>query len=363
MSPLSPGEDDARAAIGADHFESVATHLTTTVASHLPFEALVAYKTKLKHYFSRRPWTAHDEAALSKLVAPYVPEGSWHYEPTPGLAIEHGTVDGVYALAASGDAEMELDPFDRVFSGPVSPEPTPHPRKVRFIFGGPQAPGAWYLQGEPAADPRAQALLADPQVSDVMIAGDFVTIGLGPGASWRDRLDDMVERVTELFAEGADRAADIRTRDELLHDAAGTTSERTELHLLDPDRPDHRSVLQRALTATDYKKRRTAVAVLAQSADVAVRDEAIRRGYEDTHLSVRRTAIDEAREDRDRGLLEGALHDRDPWTRWRAVRNLSDLGIAESTDDVGALEADENFQVRFEVARALKMPPPNEEQQ
>ena len=89
--------------------------------------------------------------------------------------------------------------FDRVFAGPVVPEPTPHPRKVRFVTGGEPAPGCGTAAAIPTPpdDARVAALFEDADISDVMVAGDFVTIGLVAGASWEDKLDTVLDRVIE----------------------------------------------------------------------------------------------------------------------------------------------------------------------
>ena len=55
-----------------------------------------------------------------------------------------------------------------------------------------------------------------------------------------------------------------------------------------------------------------------------------------------------------RGLLEQALSDEDDWIRWKAVKGLSELGLAGSSQAVAALTDDPDFQVRFEVAAALR---------
>ncbi len=355
MTVPESDEDRSRAEIGANHFPQVAAHLTETVAQILPFEALVPFKTRLKEYFSQRPWDEADAAALSAVVAPHLTTGWWEYAVTPELAVHHGIIDDGYRLVAVGspDQAPAEDPFDRVFEGPVRPEPTPHPRKVRFIFGGEPGPGVWHRSGEPTDDSRAADLLTDEEISDVMIAGDFVTVGLRPGARWADRLDDVLGRVTTLFAGTKPVQATPITRDELL-EVAATGGGRHDLHLLDPDDAPSRRRLLEALTSEDHRARRIAVAVLAESADGVIRDRALRTGYRDDKLSVRRTAIDETRDGEQRDLLVEALADRDAWTRWRALRNLSEIGIGDDRTVVAGLEDDPDFQVRFEAAKVLR---------
>jgi HEAT repeat protein len=57
-----------------------------------------------------------------------------------------------------------------------------------------------------------------------------------------------------------------------------------------------------------------------------------------------------------RPLLERALLDPDPWTRWKALRGLVELGIDTSRDAVIQLATDTDFRVRLEAARALRRP-------
>ncbi len=48
----------------------------------------------------------------------------------------------VSRLWAGGAGTVAPSIFDRVFDGPVVPEATPHPRKVKFTTGGTAAPGS-----------------------------------------------------------------------------------------------------------------------------------------------------------------------------------------------------------------------------
>jgi len=349
-------ESSARLEIGKDAFPAASEHLTETVATHLPFHVLVPYKNLLKRYFSAAPWDAGDEQNLRELVSPHLDEGRWEVEVASGLWLDHGVApDGYFMRAHGGAAATGQDEslFAKAFSGPVVPEATPHPQKVKFSYGGAPAPGLWYQQGEPVSDPRAAALLADPGVTDVMVAGDFVTVGLAPGRSWRDHLDGYLDLVTEVFAGAGEISPPAITRDQMLQAAGPQRGSSPDLHLADPDAAEGRAMLLSALGDADHRRRRIAVAILAESADVEVRDSALRRGFSDERLSVRRTAVDEARTASLRDLLEAALHEADPWIRWRAVRNLAEIGLGASRPAVAALAADADFQVRFEVARVL----------
>jgi hypothetical protein len=268
----------------------------------------------------------------------------------------HGIVDGgTYVIRVEGGPTPTDTVFDRVFAGPVIPEPTPHPRKVKFTVGGEPAPGVWFRRGEQPDDERVVSLMLDDDITDVMVAGDFVTVGLAGRASWEVRLDSILDRVTELFWAGASTHEPARTRDELL-DEAGRLSvaevRPEDLHLMDPDRSEHRALLIAALDADDPRHRRAAVATLALSGDAAVAKAAIVTGYREDSRAVRRTAVDAAADlesEAFRPLFEEAIFDRDPWIRWRAVRAIGDIGVNSSEDMFVLATADEDFQVRFEA--------------
>lgn len=349
--------DEARRRIAAAELVGVASnHLTEDLYRELEFSDLVAIKNLLKRFFSAQPWSEDDAARLDTLLARNVaePTGWFEHDLGSGLRLMHGFDDGTYQLWATGGAGGEASIFDRVFSGPVQPEATPNPRHVRFVVGGSPAPGVWYRPGDDIDDSRVGELLDDPDVTDVLVAGDFVAVGLRRASMWKDRLDEMVAVVERLFW-SPDRATATHegpTRDELV---AGQTS--GALHLLNPDDPASRTQLESALESTDPRRRRMAVATLAQSADAGYAVDTLVTAYRDSSRIVRRTAIDAAvdLESEDvRLLLESALDDEDDWIRWKAVKGLSDIGLSTSTGAVSALADDPDFQVRFEVAAALR---------
>ena len=360
----SPSDFDAtRAAIASRELIATASgYLTAEVAVHLPFEDLGTFKDLLRQFFSSAPWADERDAALSAVVAPHVPEGSWEHDLGGGITLAHGIQDGAYRLRVSGATGDTVSLFDRAFDGPVTPEATPHPRKVKFTFGGDPAPGSWHRRRDPDPpdDERGRRLLAEPDVTDVMLAGDFVTVGLAGTASWEQRLEPVLALVTELFA--ADTRPGIRperTREELLQEAGRAHVERKpeELHLLNPNDPVHQRVLQAALEDTDARVRRIAVALLSESTDVALRRSVLDRGYADPARTVRRTTVDAAADTGDeelRDFLEAALQAEDSWVRWRAVRALGDLGADASRSAIEARADDEEFRVRFEVERVLR---------
>jgi hypothetical protein len=352
---------DARAAVAELELIGVASdHLTGTVAMHLPFEAIVAFKNSLKRYFSHAPWTEEDAQRLSDIVAPHLKSGWWAYDLGNGLTLEHGVDGGRYRIRVIGEVDRGGSVFGRAFSGPVRPEQTPHPRKVKFHVGGSPAPGMWYRRGEEIDDDRVAAMLTDDEVSDVMVAGDFVTIGLRPSASWEDRLEDILERVTELFWTGEGSAAPARTREQLLEEAGrGHTAplRAEDLHLMNPDDEGHRDILVEALGADDSRRRRAAVVTLALSGDADVARAAIVTGYRDPTRMVRRAAVDAAAdlEDADfRPLFEEAAFDADAWVRWRAVKAIGALGPGPSEETLILAAVDEDFRVRFEAASILE---------
>ncbi len=321
----------------------------------LEFHQLVAFKNYLKRFFSAQPWTDEDATGLADLVGDG--EGWWEHQLGP-FTMAHGWEAGRYRLTVTGTpTEDGRGLFDRVFSGPVIPEPTPHPRKVKFTTGGTPAPGVWYLHGDTPDDPRAAALLEEPGVTDVMVAGHFVTVGLDRTASWEQRLDGMIERITELFWTGAPNEGGTDfSRDEMIAEA-GTGLTVDELHLMDPDDPSSRQRLLEALIADDPRLRRVAVAVAAESTDSEFAAETLRAAYSDRSKVVRRTAIDAAGDRADdslRPLFEKAATDPDPWTRWRSLRALRTIGAEPSRATVEALTGDPDFQVRFEAEAARR---------
>lgn len=351
--------DDSRAAVSAQGLVGVVSeHLTAEVAIHLPFETLGAFKTALKRFFSNAPWADEDATGLSDLVTPHLDTGWWEHDLGEGLTLRHGIREGRYLIEVTGAAGNSASIFDRAFAGPVIPEQTPHPRKVMFHVGGDPAPGVWHRRGEEVDDPRAATLLEDPEVTDVMVAGDFVTIGLTAGASWESRLEDLLATVTGLFWTGKATTPPARTRDELLDEAGHLKSSRPEhLHLMDPDSPEQRETLIEALGSTDPRTRRAAVVTLALSGEQPVAQAAVVTGFADRSLMVRRAAVDAAADLEDeafRPLFEGALFDSDPWIRWRAVRAIGVIGVDPSVEDLVLAAVDEDFRVRFEAAATLQ---------
>jgi hypothetical protein len=352
--------DATRAAIAArDLIATASAYLTGEVAVHLEFEDLGPFKTLLKRYFSSEPWTDLDADELDGLVGSRLGDGWWEHDLGGGITLAHGRREGRYRLWVGGVSDPTVSIFDRAFDGPVIPETTPHPRKVRFAIGGDPAPGVWYRRSDPdpPGDERVKRLFAEPDVTDVMVAGDFVTVGIS--GSWERRLEPILALVTELFAAADSVAPPDRTREELIREAShlAVTARADDLHLLDPDDVGHRERLEQAASSQDARVRRVAVVVLAEASDPTVARTAVSAGYADGSRLVRRTAIDAAadREDEDlRDVFEQALTDADAWIRWRAVRALGELSVSVSREGIASLADDPEFRVRFEVARVLR---------
>lgn len=349
--------DDARRSIAAsDLVADASNHLTEDLYHSLEFSDLVAVKNLLKRFFSAQPWGDDDADRLAMLITRNVEEtnGWFEHDLGAGMTLLHGFDAGVYRLWATGTSESPASVFDRVFAGPVQPEATPNPRHVRFVLGGTPAPGVWYRPGDDIPDGRVETLLADEDVTDVLVAGDFVAIGLRRPTMWEARLDDLLDTVTELFW-SEDRkfgTVDGPTRDELVSGGTGRA-----LHLLNPDDPASRVTLEEALTDDDPRRRRMAAATLAQSADESYAVAVLERTFADPSRIVRRTVVDAAVDLESPGvrrLLEDALGDEDDWIRWKAVKGLSEIGLESSAAAVARLRDDPDFQVRFEVESALR---------
>lgn len=363
MDALPNDLDATRRTVAAgDLVATASAYLTTDVALDLPFESLVPFKALLRKFFSSDSWLQADADELSDVVTPHLPAGWWEHDLGAGISLAYGIRNGRFELWVGGATGDAPSIFDRVFDGPVVPGATPHPRKVKFTTGGDPAPGVWYRRndtGKPV-DPRVERLFAEPDVTDVMVAGDFVTVGLKARASWEKRLEPLLALVTELFADpGAAHNRSERTREELMQEAgrAVAPGRPEELHLLDPDEADDRARLTGALDSEDPRVRRIAVAVLLEASDDDVRSRVVARGMADPSRLVRRTAVDAAADTDDarfRSLFEASLTDDDSWIRWKAVRSLGDLGLGESRPQVESLTEDPDFQVRFEVAKVVR---------
>lgn len=360
MESSRPSEPRTALASGGGTAEAVA-HLTGDLFARLSFEHLGPVKTHLKRYFSDQSWTDEDAARLSEEVMAGIeePQGWWEHELSGGFRLLHGFQDGAYRLEVQGGTQAGPSLFDRAFSGPVRPEATPNPRHVLFHIGGPLLESRWYGRADEPGDPRVRRLFQEEQVADVLVAGSFVTVGLRRAAEWEEHLERILALVTELFwppAEGSEGPqGGIPTRAQLVE--GGRRSMVEELHLLNPDEPEHRRRLEEGLEQPDARVRRVAAAVLAQAEDRELARGVLRRAASDRSRVVRRTVLDAAVDAEDaelRDLFEAALADEDAWIRWKAIRGLEAIGMGESREAVKDLLDDPDFQVRFEVAAALR---------
>ncbi len=351
-----------RAIVAHELVATAAAYLTSDIALALPFDSLVPFKALLRQFFSPAPWTAHEANELSNVVAPHLNAGWWEHDLGRGITLAYGMMSNGFELWAGGAGTAAPSIFERVFDGPVVPEATPHPRKVKFMTGGVPAPGNWYRRNDSSrpADPRVRRLFAEPDVTDVMVAGDFITLGISARSSWEKRLEPLLALVVELFADPfAPHQHATRTREELMHEAGHIAPTRRPevLHLLDPDDPDDQTRLEEAMAAEDPRIRRIAVAVLLEASSANVRHRVVTTGLADPSRLVRRTAVDAAADtgdERFRPLFEEALTDEDAWIRWKAVRSLGELGLLAGRSEIEFMTDDPDFQVRFEVAKVLR---------
>lgn len=132
-----------------------------------------------------------------------------------------------------------------------------------------------------------------------------------------------------------------------------------DLSALRADRPEDLERILAATRAADPAHRQVAAALLADAAP-EVSALAWEHLLGDPSRVVRRSVVDAiastAREQL-RPLLEAALTDSDPWTRWKAVRGIGILGVEPSRTAIHACAADPDFRVRLEATRLLMNDP------
>ncbi len=347
--------DRARAAIADAGITGEAVNLLSADAyGGVSFEDLASLKGLLKVFFSHEPWTATHEKRLAELLGDV--GGVWTHTLSNGATVEHGMIDGRYRLRVTGGEEQSPGSlFNRLFSGPIIPEATPNPRHIRFPLGGRPGPSRFYRRGEAIDDDRVTELLTDPAVSDVLVAPDFVAIGLDRADRWEDRIDEVLASVTRLFGVRPPVTDSTSpTRDELV---AGGGRPRhpsgvVDLHLLDPDSDAGRKQLVQASRSTDPRRRRLAVATIGNTGDDQFLQSTLVRVWDDPSRIVRRTAVDVAVDTAQswiRPLLERGLTDPDAWIRWKSLRGLVDIGSEPSLGLIEPLRDDADFRVRLEA--------------
>jgi hypothetical protein len=364
-----PTRDHVRSAIAARGLTPAAvTHLTRDALGSIDFAALAPVKKLLKRFFSEESWGAADDDALADLVGPG--RGWWHYDLDDFLALEFGWRAGRFRLDA-----LTRDERSQSFTGPVTPEATPNPRTIRFITPPiHDSASRWYQSAEDVDDPRVARLFAEfDDVANVLVGPTFVAVGLRHPDRWEHLLDAMLHTITSEFASDADLdAADVvdtldpvtdSLRDEAaprppadsVRDGGALGRAWRELGSLQLSEPADVERLLSAVSATDAATRQVAARRLIE-ADAAVAGVAWEQLLGDPSRAVRRATVDamtDAGRAALRPLLERALADSDAWTRWKALRGLSELGIEASRSFVAPLADDPDFRVRLEASAAL----------
>ncbi len=357
-------------------------HLTEDALGELPFEALGPTKALLKRFFSSEPWTDAEDQALAEAVGPGA--GWWSHPLDEDLVLEFGWSDGRFRLEVTAPAglrspadppsdppsEPPPDPVAATFSGPVTPEATPNPRTVMFRTGdvheGQSRP---FTRRDHGGDARVSRLFQQfPDVSDVLVATDFVAVSLRRPDRWEALLAPVLQVVAEEFAgDHADAGAgDLPTAGGRPAVANHVSEPRPhegrlqqawrELGSLRPGRgPDLERVRAAAMDAE--APRRQVAASLLREADPGAAKAEWERLLRDRSRLVRRATVDAivdvAREEL-RPLLETALTDGDAWVRWKALRGLAELGVGPSRHLVNPLATDPDFRVRLEARAAVR---------
>jgi hypothetical protein len=360
---LGPDLDAARARVVQRGLTAEAVGQLLQVVSGLSLEELGTVKGLLKRFFSKEPWTAADDEALADAVS--TDAGAGRQELEPGLALVWGSVDGRFRLRVESGTGLEA-----TFDGVVVPEATPSPRTIRFatppLHSG---PGRTYASADAAVeDPRVARLFADfEQVTNVLVGPDFVAVTVAGPDLWEELLVSVLRAVTDEFAtdEGGEQAAHEPAAPMTITLSAGAgDAEReprrlerawAELGALRGDQPEHLDRIVEAARDPEPARRQVAAALLADApAGVAARTW--ERLLGDASRVVRRSTVDAvagANREEARPLLERALGDADPWTRWKALHGIAELGVGTSRAAVMACSDDPDFRVRLEVARML----------
>ena len=357
--------DEARQEIAARGLTPAAvTHLTRDALGNIDFAALGPVKQHLKRFFSDQPWTADCDDGLAQLVGPGA--GWWRHELDDDFELAFGWRDGTFRI----DVAPRRRPGE-TFAGPVVPEATPNPRTIRFVTPPiHDGPSRWYESAADADDPRVARLFAEfTDIVNVLVGPTFVAVGLRRPDRWEQLLDPVLRVITADFASGAsDQApaaepgADPNGGAERApgeHARDGDRALERAWKELGPLRPGEPGDLDRILGAVSSSKaaeRQVAARVLADAEpDIAEREWTRLLG--DSSRSVRRATVDamvDAERPALRALFERALGDDDAWTRWKALRGLTELGISASRAVVAPLTEDPDFRVRLEAAGALR---------
>ncbi len=363
MISLGPELDAARARVVERGLTVDAAGQLLQVVSGLSLDELGTVKQLLKRFFSEQPWTAADDDALADAVA--TDPGAGRHELEPGLTLVWGFDEGRFRLRVESAPDLGA-----TFDGAVVPEATPSPRTIRFatppLHSGPARP---YDSADAAgADRRVARLFRDfDQVTNVLVAPDFVAVTLSRPDLWETLLAPVLRVVTEEFAadeDGASPDPEPEAPMTLTLSAGSDDAEReprrlerawAELGALRADQPEHLERVLDAARDAEPARRQVAAALLADApAETAAR--AWERLLGDPSRLVRRSTVDAiagAARAELRPLLERALHDSDAWTRWKALHGIAELGAGSSRAAVEARTTDTDFRVRLEAARIL----------
>ena len=357
MTSLGPELDAGRRQVVEHGVVPQAISELNAVVSGLSLDALGPVKQLLKRFFSEQPWTSADDDALADAIGPG--QGDVVRELEPGLAMRWSWPGGRFLLRIESE-----DDLGELFDGPVVPEATPSPRSVRFatppIHSG---PSRVFADADAAADDvRVARLFREfDDVTNVLVGPQFVAVTIARPDRWEAILAPMLRAVTEEFAGGS--AADVPEERGPSGAMAHAESDREPRRVerawaeltADAGSPRHFERVVAAAHDDDVARRQVAAALLADAPiETAVHEW--RLLLDDSSRLVRRTTVDAiAGVEREelRPLLEHALDDSDPWTRWKALHGIAALGLSSSRPTVEARAADPDFRVRLEAARAL----------
>jgi hypothetical protein len=362
--------DAARHEVAARGLTPIAvTHLSRDALGSIDLANLGPVKQLLKRFFSAEAWTSDDDDALAELVG--AGTGWWRHELDDDFRLEFGWREGAFRMKLP---ERALG--GEMFAGPVVPEATPNPRTIRFVTPPiHDGPSRWYASAAEADDERVARVFAEfDDVDNVLVGPDFVAVGLHRPDRWEQLLEGMLRVVTTEFAstavapepehpgtaEAESSGALPPPRAESDSDGGGRALEQAwkKLGTLRAAEPGDLDRILTAVLSTNRATRQVAARLVAD-ADAGVAEDAWSRLLDDPSRSVRRAAVDamvDAERPELRALLERALRDADPWTRWKALRGIVDLGVEPSRAAVVPLVDDPDFRVRLEAGRALRRP-------
>jgi hypothetical protein len=386
---LGPELDAARREVAERGLVPDAVFHLNEIVTTLPIEALTPVKQHLKRFFSDAPWTEADDAALAEVVG--TGSGSERAELAPGLTLVWAWVDGRFRVRVEradrtldgddGDDLVEppeLTDLEATFDGPVTPEPTPSPRTIRFatpaLHDGPSQ--SYDARGEQPPDPRVARLFRDfDDVTNVLVGPDFVAVSLDRPDRWETLLAPVLTAVTDEFAaESTDEVDDAPMQTASESRAPATWSFSVGRRPSDAVRPRHldrawaelgglnasRSRdLERLVAASEGAEpaRRQVAATLVGEGPPDVAAELWWRLLNDRSRAVRRSTVDAIVDSENtsvRALLERALSDDDAWVRWKALKGLTRIGVGASRPAVEGRRDDPDFRVRLEAAAALR---------